>query len=64
MYYNIFSKFTVTSSSNSFNYAELLLERFHNQWKDVVTTQPDSLKLIHSQNILDEIPDRNTTTKP
>ena len=38
----------VTASSNSFNYAKLLQERFHNQWKDVVTAQPDFQKLIHS----------------
>ena len=32
---------TVAASSNSLNYAKLLQERFHNQWKDTVTTQPD-----------------------
>ena len=51
--------FTARASSNSFNYAKLLQEKFHNQWEDVVTTQPDFQKLIHSQNI----PDRNTRTK-
>ena len=55
--------FTVTALSTSFNYAKLLQEKFHNQWKDVVTKQPDFQKLIHSQNIPDEIPDRNTRTK-
>ena len=56
--------FTVTASSNSFNYSKLFQERFDNQWKDVVTTQPDFQKLIHSQNRPDKIPYRNTRTKP
>ena len=56
--------FTAKALSNSFNYTQLLQERFHNQWKDMVTTQPDFQKLIQSQNIADEIPDRNTRTKP
>ena len=45
--------FTVTASSNLFNYAKLLQEKFHNQWKDVVATQPDFQKLIPSSNIPD-----------
>ena len=56
--------FTITASSNSFNYVKLLQEKCHNEWKDMVTAQPDFQKLICSQNIPDEIPDRNTRTKP
>ena len=56
--------FTVATSSYSLNYAKLLQERFHNQWKDMVATQPDFQELIHSQNIPNEIQDKNTRTKP
>ena len=55
--------FTVTASSNSFNYAKIFQEKLHSQWKDVVTTHPDSKKLIHARKIPDEIPDRNTRKK-
>ena len=55
--------FTARASISSFNYAKLMQEKFYNQWKEVVTTQPDFQKLIHSQNIPDEIPDRITRTK-
>ena len=56
--------FIVAASGNSFNYAKLLEERFHNQWKDIITTQPDIQELIHSQNIPNKIPDRNTRRMP
>ena len=55
---------TVKASCNLFNYAKLLQGNSRHNRKDMVTTQPDLQKLIHSQNIPDEIPDRNTRTKP
>ena len=44
-------KFTTTAWSYSFNYAKLLQENLHSQYKDMCTTHPDSQKLIHARKM-------------